>query len=146
MLQTPCFSAFSFFLFKKNQKLIVSIALLLEGASPGSTSDSNSQRSFNELNRAIRREVTRLSERWSNLILQAERWQTKLDEVLPKIHTFQKSLEAVMQRLVEAERAQTALSNTSMARMNNGGTATESEILLFRNQLKVTTNGLFQAN
>ena len=46
-----------------------------------------------------------------------------------------------MQRLVEAERAQTALSNTSMARMNNGGTATESEILLFRNQLKVT-NGL----
>ena len=49
-----------------------------------------------------------------------------------------------MQRLVEAERAETALSNTSMARMNNGGTATESEILLFRNQLKVTTNGLFQ--
>lgn len=42
-----------------------------------------------------------------------------------------------MQRLVEAERAQTALSNTSMATMNNGGTATESEILLFRNQLKV---------
>ena len=67
----------------------------------------------------------------------------QLDEVLPKIHTFQKSLEAVMQRLVEAERAETALSNTSMARMNNGGTATESEILLFRNQLKVTTNGLF---
>ena len=29
----------------------------------------------------------------------------QLDEVLPKIHTFQKSLEAVMQRLVEAERA-----------------------------------------
>ena len=45
-----------------------------------------------------------------------------------------------MQRLVEAERAQTALSNTSMATMNNGGTATESEILLFRNQLKVETN------
>ena len=60
-----------------------------------------------------------------------------MDDVLPKIHTFQKSLEAVLQRLVEAERAQTALSNTSMARMNNGGTATESEILLFRNQLKV---------
>ena len=125
--------------------LLCPFLFVAESASPSSTSDSNSQRSFNELNRAIRREVTRLSERWSNLILQAERWQTKLDEVLPKIHTFQKSLEAVMQRLVEAERAQTALSNTSMARMNNGGTATESEILLFRNQLKVTTNGLFQA-
>ena len=48
-----------------------------------------------------------------------------------------------MQRMVEAERAQTALSNSSMARMNNGGTATESEILLFRNQLKVS-NGFFR--
>ena len=82
----------------------------------------------------------------SNIIFCVFFLHFKLDEVLPKIHTFQKSLEAVMQRLVEAERAETALSNTSMARMNNGGTATESEILLFRNQLKVTTNGLFQAN
>ena len=104
----------------------------------GGTSTEN--RSLNELNRAIRREVTRLSERWSTLISASDRWQAQLDEVLPKIHTFQKSLEAVMQRLVEAERAQTALSNTSMATMNNGGTATESEILLFRNQLKVETN------
>ena len=100
--------------------------------------NSTENRSLNELNRAIRREVTRLSERWSTLISASDRWQAQLDEVLPKIHTFQKSLEAVMQRLVEAERAQTALSNTSMATMNNGGTATESEILLFRNQLKVS--------
>ena len=42
-----------------------------------------------------------------------------------------------MQRLAEAERTQTALSNTTMAKMNSGGTATESEILFFRNQLKV---------
>ena len=109
----------------------------------GASNGENSQRNFTEVNRAIRREVTRLSERWSALISQADRWQAKLDEVLPKIHTFQKSLEAVMQRMVEAERAQTALSNSSMARMNNGGTATESEILLFRNQLKVS-NGFFR--
>merc|ERR1719208_325114 len=94
---------------------------------PNTDGTSSENRSITELNRAIRREVTRLSERWKSL----------LDEVLPKIHTIQKSLEAVMQRLVEAERAQTALSNTSMATMNNGGTATESEILLFRNQLKM---------
>jgi len=106
----------------------------------GGTSSEN--RSITELNRAIRREVTRLSERWNTLISSSERWQSLLDEVLPKIHTFQKSLEAVMQRLVEAERAQTALSNTSMATMNNGGTATESEILLFRNQLKMQSGCL----
>ena len=78
-----------------------------------------------------------MSERWSNLISQSDRWQRRLDEVLPKVHTFQKSVEAVMQRLAEAERTQTALSNTTMAKMNSGGTATESEILFFRNQLKV---------
>ena len=115
----------------------IETGLICNYAAGGASSEENSQRSFNELNRAIRREVTRLSERWNALISQADRWQAKLDDVLPKIHTFQKGLEAVMQRLVEAERAQTALSNTSMARMNNGGTATESEILLFRNQLKV---------
>ena len=44
-----------------------------------------------------------------------------------------------MQRLAEAERTQTALSNTTMAKMNSGATATESEILFFRNQLKVSS-------
>ena len=58
--------------------LLCPFLFVAETASPSSTSDSNSQRSFNELNRAIRREVTRLSERWSNLILQADRWQTKV--------------------------------------------------------------------
>ena len=62
---------------------------------------------------------------------------------MPKVHTFQKSLEAVMQRLAEAERTQTALSNTTMAKMNSGATATESEILFFRNQLKVSKQGVY---
>ena len=47
-----------------------------------------------------------------------------------------------MQRLAEAERTQTALSNTTMAKMNSGATATESEILFFRNQLKVSLLGI----
>merc|ERR1719510_2453435 len=106
------------------------------------TEAANASRNFNELNRAIRREVTRLSERWSNLLSQTDRWQRRLDEVLPKVHTFQKSLEAVMQRLAEAERTQTALSNTTMAKMNSGATATESEILFFRNQLKMQSSCL----
>ena len=46
---------------------------------------ANASRNFNELNRAIQREVTRLSERWSNLISQTDRWQRRLDEVLPKV-------------------------------------------------------------
>ena len=59
---------------------------------------------------------------------------------LQKVHTFQKSVEAVMLRLGDAERAQQNLSNTTMATMTNGGAATESEIQLFRNQLKVSVS------
>jgi regulator of replication initiation timing len=102
--------------------------------------DAPSDTNFNEINRGIRREVTRLSERWNSLITQSDRWQHRLDDILPKVHTFQKSVEAVMQRLGEAERTQSALSNTAMTAMNNGGTASESEILLFRNQLKACRN------
>ena len=47
------------------------------------------------------------------------------------MHTFQKSLEAVLQRLGEVEIGQKTLENAG----NIAGT--ENEILLFRNQLKV---------
>jgi hypothetical protein len=36
-----------------------------------------------ELNRGIRREVSRLSERWAILLVRAEDWQRQLDEMLP---------------------------------------------------------------
>ena len=36
-----------------------------------------------ELNKGIRREVTRLSERWSALLVHANQWQAKLDDMLP---------------------------------------------------------------
>ena len=52
--------------------------------------------------------------------------------ILQKVHTFQKSLEAVLQRLGEAEIGQNTLTNAG----NIAGT--ENEILLFRNQLKVS--------
>ena len=117
-----------------------------------------------DLNKGIRREVTRLSERWSALLVHAGQWQAKLDDMLPvssfkifkmhigcikhrnewisfytlhfqsflqKVHTFQKSLEAVLQRLGEVEIGQKTLENAG----NIAGT--ENEILLFRNQLKV---------
>ena len=51
---------------------------------------------------------------------------------LQKVHTFQKSLEAVLQRLGEVEIGQKTLENAG----NIAGT--ENEILLFRNQLKVS--------
>ena len=49
-----------------------------------------------------------------------------------KVHTFQKSLEAVMQRLVEAKREQSVL-----GQVETFSGVTENEILLVRNQLKV---------
>ena len=48
------------------------------------------------------------------------------------MHTFQKSLEAVLQRLGEVEIGQKTLENAG----NIAGT--ENEIVLFRNQLKVS--------
>ena len=36
-----------------------------------------------ELNKGIRREVTRLSERWTALLVHATQWQAKLDDMLP---------------------------------------------------------------
>ena len=53
-------------------------------------------------------------------------------DFLQKVHTFQKSLEAVLQRLGEAEIGQNTLTNAGSI------AGTESEILFFRNQLKVS--------
>ena len=52
--------------------------------------------------------------------------------ILQKVHTFQKSLEAVLQRLAEAEIGQNTVTNAGSI------AGTESEILFFRNQLKVS--------
>ena len=45
-----------------------------------------------ELNKGIRREVTRLSERWSALLLHAHQWKTKLDDMLPVSKTRMQSV------------------------------------------------------
>ena len=54
------------------------------------------------------------------------------------MHTFQKSLEAVLQRLGEVEIGQKTLENAGNIAGN------ENEILLFRNQLKV--NLIYKTN
>ena len=43
-----------------------------------------------ELNKGIRREVTRLTERWTALLMHADQWQAKLDDMLPvsKFNTY----------------------------------------------------------
>ena len=38
-----------------------------------------------ELNKGIRREMTRLSERWPALLHHTDMWQAKLDDMLPVI-------------------------------------------------------------
>ncbi len=50
---------------------------------------------------------------------------------------FHKSLEAVMLRLVEAERALSALAKVAQQAAAKGGAVTESDVQVFRNQLKV---------
>ena len=57
-----------------------------------SNANANTERNLNEVNRGIRREVTRLSERWNNLISQTDRWQAKLDDVLPVSPWFEVGL------------------------------------------------------
>ncbi|XP_059082484.1 dystrophin-like [Tigriopus californicus] len=89
-----------------------------------------------ELNRGIRTEVGKLSERWNSLLHQSEQWQRQLDDTLPKVHMFQKSVEAVMLKLTEVERSQVTLNNIG-ANAN-----TESDIQVFRNQLKIYSGHL----
>eukprot|EP00095_Tigriopus_kingsejongensis_P011403 snap_masked-scaffold68_size422247-processed-gene-3.15 protein:Tk11403 transcript:snap_masked-scaffold68_size422247-processed-gene-3.15-mRNA-1 annotation:"isoforms a c f g h-like" len=102
--------------------------------SAGSTGELDSHQK--ELNRGIRSEVAKLSERWNSLLHQSEQWQRRLDDTLPKVHMFQKSVEAVMHKLTEVERSQTTL--------NNIGTNanSESDIQVFRNQLKIYSGHL----
>ena len=66
-----------------------------------------------------------------------------LDLPFQKVHTFQKSLDAVLQRLGESEMGQNTLSNTACT-LQPGQTAAslENEILLFRNQLKIQSANL----
>ena len=45
--------------------------------------NANAVTDMAELNKGIRREVTRLSERWSALLVHANQWQSKLDDMLP---------------------------------------------------------------
>ena len=61
-----------------------------------------------------------------------------------KVHMFQKSLDAVLQRLGECEMGQNALSNTASGLQPGTQTpaAVENEILLFRNQLKIQSANL----
>ena len=48
-----------------------------------SVAGKNGQSNMVDLNKGIRREVTRLSERWSALLVHASQWQAKLDDMLP---------------------------------------------------------------
>ncbi len=63
--------------------------------------------------------------------------RSRFDFHLQKVHMFNKSLEAVMLRLVEAERSQQGLAKVSQQAVAKGGGVTESEVQVFRNQLKV---------
>ena len=44
---------------------------------------SSSNASSTELNRGIKKEVAKLSEKWNGLLNQADQWQRKLDDTLP---------------------------------------------------------------
>ena len=49
----------------------------------GKSNNADNVTNMAELNKGIRREVTRLSERWSALLVHANQWQAKLDDMLP---------------------------------------------------------------
>ena len=48
--------------------------------------------SMAELNKGIRREMTRLSERWPALLHHTDMWQAKLDDMLPVISASQNTV------------------------------------------------------
>ena len=52
-----------------------------ESGTCSGTSSSDDQ--MKELNKSIRREVAKLSDKWSSLLAQTEQWQRKLDDTLP---------------------------------------------------------------
>ena len=68
----------------------------MTGSASGQNGKSNNVADMAELNKGIRREVTRLSERWSALLVHANQWQAKLDDMLPvsdEMFTFNSTFE-----------------------------------------------------
>merc|ERR1719471_85749 len=123
-------------------KLLSGRQLLASEPTPSDTSDSDMSRetestsgSDPDQHKSIRREVTKLSDKWSALLTQLELWQRRLDDTLPKVHTFQASLEAVLAQLCDAEQYQKSLTNTSNLPQQDDPTA-------FRNQLKAFSASL----
>ena len=51
--------------------------------------------SMAELNKGIRREMTRLSERWPALLHHTDMWQAKLDDMLPVISASQNTMQNI---------------------------------------------------
>jgi hypothetical protein len=70
-------------LLKKNLNFFYIILLATRDASDSDSRGGPNASDFHELNRGIRREVGRLSERWTILLTRAEEWQRQLDEMLP---------------------------------------------------------------
>ncbi|XP_054271023.1 dystrophin isoform X2 [Macrosteles quadrilineatus] len=56
-----------------------------------------------ELTRCIRREVSKLSEKWNALIERSDQWQRKLDDSLAKMRVFQKNMDDASVRLSSIE-------------------------------------------
>ena len=55
-----------------------------QNGQPGSGgTNAGAVTNMNELTKGIRREVTRLSERWAALLMHTNQWQAKLDDMLP---------------------------------------------------------------
>jgi hypothetical protein len=71
------------FSLKKNLNYFYIILLATRDASDSDSRGGPNASDFHELNRGIRREVGRLSERWTILLTRAEEWQRQLDEMLP---------------------------------------------------------------
>ncbi|KAK7605202.1 hypothetical protein V9T40_007060 [Parthenolecanium corni] len=56
-----------------------------------------------ELTRCIRREVNKLTDKWKGLLDRSDQWQRKLDETFMKMHSFQKNVDDVSNKLNAAE-------------------------------------------
>lgn len=59
------------------------LCAVANGDAAGSSGSGGEAAATKELNRCVRSEVARLSERWGSLLQQAEMWQRKLDDTLP---------------------------------------------------------------
>ncbi|XP_055532577.1 dystrophin, isoforms A/C/F/G/H isoform X7 [Wyeomyia smithii] len=63
----------------------------------------SSEEQSRDLTRSIRREITKLSEQWNNLIDRSDNWKHRLDEFMTKMRQFQKVLEDLSSRVASAE-------------------------------------------